>query len=74
MGKPNFGDASALIARLRARAIRHRAMATGLSSPMDAVIAMQEAQRAELEADRIDAELKGQLIHGIGSSPLREQV
>jgi hypothetical protein len=49
-------------------------MATGLLSPTDASIAVQEAQRAELEADRIDAELKGQLILGIGPSPLREQV
>lgn len=66
--------AARIVFRLKAQAARHRAMAVYLTCPNDRGIALSEAARADLEADRIHAEVSGNLIVGIGAAPLHEQI
>jgi hypothetical protein len=63
----------ALVRQLRQRAARHRAIATSLTSE-DATIVLREARQAEEEAERIVAELTGQIGATVAPAPLNEYV
>lgn len=71
---PKAADSRVLIEKLQARASRHRNLARFLPSADDARILLNEADQAEAEAGRLDAELSGRLIFGVGATPLNEQI
>ncbi len=62
------------ITRLRQRATRHRRLAEVLGSSQDRSIALSEANRAEAEAGRIEAELSGVLQGTVIPAPRHEQI